>query len=71
VQSLAALSAMWSHPLNLGPAAGLRTDGSPAIEIPRRRRAAPSPAKPDDDDMFPMPRLSDPAHVARTVLGDR
>ncbi|MEU4481723.1 helicase-associated domain-containing protein [Micromonospora sp. NPDC023966] len=51
--------------------AGLRLDGSPAIEIPQRRRADSSPAEPDSGDMFPLPRLNDPADVARTLLGNR
>jgi hypothetical protein len=51
--------------------AGLRIDGSPAIEIPQRRRANPSRTEPDSDDVFPLPRLSDPADVARTLLGNR
>ena len=63
-ETLAALRAAGHAP------AGLRTDGSPAIEIPRRR-AAPPPGEPDGDDVFPLPRLSDPADVARTVLGNR
>ena len=64
-ETLAALRAAGHAP------AGLRTDGSPAIEVPRRRRAAPPPTEPDGDDMFALPRLSDPADVARIVLGNR
>jgi hypothetical protein len=50
--------------------AALRPDGSPAIEIPQRRRVAPPPAGTGSDDM-PLPRLSDPAEVARTLFGNR
>ncbi|NJP32864.1 helicase-associated domain-containing protein [Micromonospora thermarum] len=64
-ETLAALRAAGHAP------AGLRLDGSPAIEIPQRRRAAPSPTEPDSGDLFPLPRLSDPADVARTLLGNR
>jgi hypothetical protein len=52
--------------------AGLRADGSPAIEIPRRRRADPSPFHGGmDDEMVTMPPLRGPAEVARGLLGDR
>jgi hypothetical protein len=64
-ETLAALRAAGHAP------AGLRPDGSPAIEIPQRRRAAPAPTEPGSGDMFPLPRLSDPAEVARTLLGNR
>jgi hypothetical protein len=45
--------------------AGLRADGSPAIEIHQRRRAAPQPI---EDDVDGMPALRNPAEVARAVL---
>ncbi|MEO3779929.1 helicase-associated domain-containing protein [Micromonospora sp. B11E3] len=64
-ETLAALRAAGHAP------AGLRLDGSPAIEIPQRRRADPSPTEPDSGDSFPLPRLSDPADVARALLGNR
>jgi hypothetical protein len=64
-ETLAALRAAGHAP------AGLRADGSLAIEIPQRRRAAPPPTEPDSGDMFPLPRLCDPAEVAQTVLGNR
>ncbi|MEH1011813.1 helicase-associated domain-containing protein [Micromonospora sp. CPCC 206060] len=64
-ETLAALRAAGHAP------ADLRLDGSPAIEIPQRRRNDPSPTEPDGVDMFPLPRLSDPADVARTLLGNR
>ncbi|MFE9202548.1 helicase-associated domain-containing protein [Micromonospora sp. NPDC007230] len=64
-ETLAALRAAGHAP------AGLRLDGSPAIEIPQRRRTNPSPTEPDTGDMLPLPRLSDPADVARTLLGNR
>ncbi|MEW2383025.1 helicase-associated domain-containing protein [Micromonospora sp. NPDC047707] len=51
--------------------AALRLDGSPAIEIPQRRSADPPPTEPDSGDMFPLPRLRDPADVARTLLDNR
>ncbi|OKI64361.1 helicase-associated domain-containing protein [Micromonospora sp. CB01531] len=64
-ETLAALRAAGYAP------AGLHLDGSPAIGIPQRRHADPSPTEPDSGDMFPLPRLSDPADVARTLLGNR
>lgn len=60
-ETLAALRAAGHAP------AGLGADGSPAIEI--RRRAAPPPTAPDGGDMTSLPRLGDPAEVARVVLG--
>ncbi len=51
--------------------AGLRTDGSPAIEIPQRRRAAVLPNQPHSGDMVALPRPSDPAEIARALLGNR
>ncbi|MFY1674099.1 helicase-associated domain-containing protein [Plantactinospora sp. WMMB334] len=64
-ETLAALRAAGHAP------AGLRLDGKPAIEIPRRRRAEPSPTGPGSAGMSPGPRLVDSADVARTLLGDR
>jgi hypothetical protein len=64
-ETLAALRAAGHAP------ASLRLDGSPAIEIPRRRRAEPRPVDLDSDGMAALPRLSDPADVARTVLANR
>ncbi|MFC0532508.1 helicase-associated domain-containing protein [Phytohabitans kaempferiae] len=58
-ETLAALRAAGHAP------AGLRTDGSPAIEIPQRRRAAPPPNEPDSGDVIALPRLSDPAELVR------
>ncbi|GAA0896629.1 hypothetical protein GCM10009558_084690 [Virgisporangium aurantiacum] len=63
-ETLAALRAAGHAP------AALRLDGSPAIEIPTRRRAEPR-TEPDRDGMAVLPRLSDPADVARTVLASR
>ncbi|MET0414972.1 MAG: helicase-associated domain-containing protein [Actinoplanes sp.] len=51
--------------------AGLRADGSPAVEIPQRRRAVPSPLDGDLDEMFPGPSLRNPAEVAKDLLGKR
>jgi hypothetical protein len=64
-ETLAALRAAGHAP------AALHTDGSPAIEIPRRRRAAPPPNDPDPGGMDVLPRLSDPAEIARALLGNR
>ncbi|BEL09314.1 helicase-associated domain-containing protein [Actinoplanes sichuanensis] len=58
-ETLAALRAAGYAPV------GLRADGSPAVEIRRRRRAAPAPD--DFDDGFPA--LHDPAAIARALLG--
>jgi hypothetical protein len=60
-ETLAALRAAGYTP------AGLRADGSPAIEIPQRRRATPSPDLAAFDGDFPA--LHDPAALARTLLG--
>ncbi|SFE62528.1 Helicase conserved C-terminal domain-containing protein [Actinoplanes philippinensis] len=62
-ETLAALRAAGYTP------ASLQADGSPAIEIRQRRRAAPAPDTADFDDDFPA--LHDPAEVARTLLGRR
>jgi hypothetical protein len=62
-ETLAALRAAGYAP------ASLRADGSPAIEIRQRRRAAPPPELDDLDDDFPA--LHDPAAVARSLLGGR
>jgi hypothetical protein len=51
--------------------ASLRLDGRPAIEVPHRRRAEPSPTELTSDDMVAPPRLRDPADLARTVLASR
>lgn len=64
-ETLAALRAAGHVP------ASLRLDGSPAIEVPRRRRAEPSPTELTSDDMDTLPRLRDPADLARTVLASR
>ncbi|MEH1125787.1 helicase-associated domain-containing protein [Micromonospora sp. CPCC 206061] len=64
-ETLAALRAAGHAP------AGLSTDGAPAIEIPQRRRAAPPPNEPHSVDLVPLPRLSDPAELARTLLSNR
>lgn len=64
-RTLAALRAAGHAP------AALRLDGSPVIEIPQRRRADPPPTESDSDDLFPLLHLSDPAEVARTLLGNR
>jgi hypothetical protein len=50
--------------------AGVRADGTPAIEIPQRRRAAPPRHHADTDDMPPMPTLRDPAEVAGNLLAN-
>jgi hypothetical protein len=63
-ETLAALRAAGHAP------ASLRLDGSPAIEIPHRRRAEPRTGM-NSDDMASLPRLSDPVDVARTVLAHR
>lgn len=64
-ETLAALRAAGHAP------ASLRLDGSPAIEVPHRRRAEPSPTDLTNDDMAAPPRLRDPADLARTVLASR
>jgi hypothetical protein len=64
-ETLAALRAAGHTP------AGLHTDGTPAIEIPQRRRAAPLANALDTGENFRLPSLSDPAKVARTLLGNR
>jgi hypothetical protein len=64
-ETLAALRAAGHAP------ASLHLDGSPAIEIPHRRRAEPSPTEPTSDDMADLPHLRDPADLARIVLADR
>lgn len=64
-ETLAALRAAGHAP------AALRTDGSPAIEIPQRHHAAPPPSRPDPAGMVARPQLSDPAQVARALLGKR
>jgi hypothetical protein len=60
-ETLAALRAAGYAP------AGLRADGSPAIEVRHRRRAAQPPDDFGSDRDFPMPPLHDPAEVARTL----
>ncbi|MEU4161171.1 helicase-associated domain-containing protein [Actinoplanes sp. NPDC026670] len=60
-ETLAALRAAGYAP------ASLSSDGSPAIEIRQRRRAAPAP----DDYVDDFPTLHDPAAIARTALGGR
>ncbi len=64
-ESLAALRAAGYAPASVG------ADGSPAIEIRQRRRAAPVRDGFDIDAEFPMPVLIDPTEVARSVLADR
>ncbi|MGN9911095.1 helicase-associated domain-containing protein [Phytohabitans sp. LJ34] len=64
-ETLAALRAAGHAP------AAFRTDGGPAIEIPRRRHAAPPPNQPDSGGMAALPQLNDPAQVARALLGKR
>ncbi|OZV84404.1 hypothetical protein CA850_00645 [Micromonospora echinospora] len=64
-ETLAALRAAGHAP------ASLHLDGSLALEIPQGRRADPSLTGPDSGDMFPLPRLSDPVDVARTLVGNR
>jgi hypothetical protein len=64
VETLAALRAAGYAP------SGVRADGSPAIEIPQRRRAAP-PSQADMGEGFPDPALADPATMVRKLLGNR
>jgi hypothetical protein len=64
-ETLAALRAAGHAPASLG------LDGSPAIEIPQRRRAEPVPTDLTTDDEDFEPRLRDPADLARTVLASR
>ncbi len=64
VETLAALRAAGYAP------SGVRADGSPAIEIPQRRRAAP-PSRADMGEGFPDPALADPATMVRKLLGNR
>lgn len=64
-ETLAALRAAGHAPAALG------LDGSPAIEIPQRRRSASPSVEPDGDDPVRLPSLSDPADVARAVLANR
>ncbi|WP_157411082.1 helicase-associated domain-containing protein [Actinoplanes rectilineatus] len=49
---------------------GIRADGSPMIEVPQRRRAAPPPHA-DMGEGFSAPALGDPATMARRLLGHR
>jgi hypothetical protein len=44
-----------------------RLNGNPAIEIPQRRRAEPSPTELTSDDTAVLPRLRDPADLARVT----
>ncbi len=64
VETLAALRAAGYAP------SGVRADGSPAIETPQRRRAAP-PSQADMGEGFPDPALADPATMVRKLLGNR
>jgi XPB/Ssl2-like helicase family protein len=47
--------------------AGVRADGSPAIEITPRRRAESGPSDAELEEMFPGPALIDPAELAREL----
>jgi len=66
-ETLAALRAAGHAP------AALRLDGSPAVEIPHRRRAAAPPVDEHDgaDEIDELPRLGEPAEVVRILLGNR
>ncbi|BCJ57172.1 helicase-associated domain-containing protein [Micromonospora endophytica] len=64
-ETLAALRAAGHAP------AGLRIDGRPAIEEPSGRRAAAPPTETDGDDLIPLPRLSNPADLARALHDGR
>lgn len=64
-ETLAALRAAGYAPV------GTRADGSPVIQVPRRRRAAVPDEAPEEDEMFRVASLADPAELARTVLGRR
>ncbi|MGX6601901.1 helicase-associated domain-containing protein [Micromonosporaceae bacterium Da 78-11] len=64
-ETLAALRAAGRAP------AGVRADGSQAIELPRRRRVAPPSPDVELDEMFGMPSLGDPTELARKLLDSR